>query len=111
MAKKKKKRTLVIDGDALLKKLEKLEKRRGKTYRLDEMTIRDVILDRLLDLGVSKYDLAHRAGCDAVPSTIFRFLSGERNTFSGNVEQILEACGIELVARSSKPHWAETVEA
>ena len=104
---KRKKRKLVIDGDKLLEKLAAI----GKSYRLDEMTLRDVILERLDDLGVSRYDLAHRGGCDAAPSTIFRFLSGERNTFSGNVEQILDACGFELVARTARPDWAEAVEA
>ncbi len=78
----------------------------AKPYPLEEMTIREVILARLEELGATRYDLAHYGGVSASPSTVFRFLSGNRNTFSGNVEQMLASCGLALVA-VGQPDWIE----
>ena len=81
-----------------------MQRRKPKVYPLDKAdSIRGSVLDRLEEFGVNKSDLAHHGGCDAAPSTVFRFLSGERDTFSGNVEQILSACGLRLVATSNVP--------
>ncbi len=80
--------------------------KKSKTYSLEDTTIRDIINARLEDLGVTRYELAHYGGINTAPSTVFRFLSGERNTFTGNVEQMLASCGLEIVA-TKKPTWVE----
>ena len=78
-----------------------------KVFSLSNLTMREIILARLKRLGVSRYDLALFGGCDAAPSTIYRFLSGNRSTFSGNIEQVIHACGLRLVEEKQAPKWAK----
>lgn len=82
----------------------------GKIYSLEKMTIRDVILKRLKELGISRNGLARSGVCDAAPSTIFRYLSGEKDALCGSVEQVLRACGIKLISSNETPYWVEDEE-
>jgi len=79
----------------------------GKIYSLEKMTIRDVILERLEELGIARNELARSGICTASPSTIFRFLAGEKDALCGSVEQLLRACGIKLIAIKKTPDWLE----
>jgi hypothetical protein len=81
-------------------------KKNPTIYRLNEFWIRDIVLERIEELGVSKYDLANHGGISAAPSTVYRFLRGEQNTFSGHVEEILHACGLAIVSVDDVPAWA-----
>lgn len=83
-----------------------------KIYRLEGSTIRDIVLERLEELGASKYHLAHYGGMEVYPSTTFRYLSGQnRTTSSETIEQILAACGLAIVALDERPEWAQFEEA
>ena len=76
-----------------------------KIYTLGDRSINDVLNERLEDLDVSAYTVAHWAETDISPTTIFRFFAGKQ-IHSGKLEQILKACGLALVA-VDYPEWAE----
>ena len=79
-------------------------------YDLKRRSLRQVIDRRLKELGVSRYALAktldERRGKRIAPSTTFRFLSGECDTMVENVELMLKACGLSIVA-SETPDWVK----
>ena len=80
-------------------------------YDLRRKSLKQIIDRRLKDLGVSRYALAKnldaRRGKRIAPSTTFRFLSGECDTMVENVELMLRACGLQIVAEEVSPDWVE----
>jgi hypothetical protein len=77
-----------------------------KTYPISDASIRQVILNRLEELGAGPYDLAHYAEVDVSPSTVFRFLSGTGDMLASNVEQILRCLGlVSFVAEDVSTDW------
>ncbi len=67
--------------------------------------MRDVVIERLEQLGASRCDLAHYGGVDGAALILFRFLSGEAQTSYRRVAQILELCGVGLVILDDNPKW------
>lgn len=84
----------------------KPRKKPKKIYGLDEYSLKEIIMDRLEKMGASKYDLANNAGVTSAPSTTFRYLSDNgTNTFSGCLEELLQACGLAVVVVDPEPKW------
>jgi len=75
------------------------------TITLRSASLRSIILTRLKEIGVSRYQLAHQAGLSVLPNTTFRFLRGTGDTASAHVEEMLRALGLEVVARGTPPKW------
>ncbi len=86
-----------------------------QSYDLKKKSLKQIIELRLKDLGVSRYALAMnldaRRGKRIAPSTTFRFLSGECDTMVENVELMLRACGLQVVAEDEAPSWVKNQSA
>lgn len=82
---------------------------RKRKYDLSETSMRDAVLAQLEKFGVTRADLAKHGGCSCTESTVFRFLAGSRSTLSENVEEILQAAGLQLVEANGRPEWLEEV--
>lgn len=78
----------------------------------NDMTIREIINDRLEELGVSRYRLVNCDDLEGVsPSTAFRFLNGEHDALSESVEAMLRACGLRIVPSKRVPPWVRKLKA
>jgi hypothetical protein len=67
--------------------------------------IRDAINTRIRQLGLTNYQFAHSGKVQAAPSTVYRFLNGDVESSSGNLDEMLEALGLRIVT-TGKPLWA-----
>lgn len=65
---------------------------------------RNAINDRILQLGVSRFQIASSGLVSAAPSTIYRFLNGETECTSGIVDDLFQALGLRIEA-SHTPGW------
>lgn len=89
-----------------------MEATKLKVFDLRRRSLKEIIDRRLRQLGVSRYALAknldkQRNGKRIAPSTTFRFLSGECDTMVENVELMLKACGLNVVADETVPAWVD----
>jgi len=73
-------------------------------YDIGTKHLRDIINERLIEIGMSRYALAHSGLVDTSPVTVFRFLSGENDCLSATVSQMLVAVGLSVkVDRGTPP--------
>ena len=89
-------------------KIGAMTKKNPEIYDLEAQTIKEIVLERLEELGLTIYQLATYAGLECAPSTLYRYLkSGDSKSFSGNLEQLLAKLGISLVVTEPTPEWVE----
>ncbi len=82
--------------------------RTAKKSSIEDMTIRELIDQRLEELGVSRWRFAHSEDLESVsPSTTFRFLRGEHDAMGESVEAMLRACGLKVVPTRKLPRWVK----
>lgn len=88
------------------------ETKNGKTHTRTEQAkplpksmIRDAISARIKQLGLSNYQFAHSGKVGAAPSSVYRFLKGEVECGSGNLEEMLVALGLRIET-TKRPLWA-----
>lgn len=70
-----------------------------------ESYIRDRINERVVQLGLTIHQFAHSGFVEAAPSTVYRFLNGEVETTSGNIDEMLTALNLTL-RNGTRPVWA-----
>lgn len=68
-------------------------------------TTRDAVNTRIAALGLTRYQFAHSQLIDAAPSTVYRFLNGDVESSSGNLDEMLTALGLRIVP-AVRPMWA-----
>ena len=101
-------------------------------YDLEDMTMREIIEDRLDELGISRWRLAHNVA--QIPkrkqrgkkkrgkkkkttantlsaSSTFRYLKGEHDAMGEHVEAMLRAVGLRIVAERKPPDWIQELKA
>lgn len=81
------------------------EKPKGGRASIQRSYLRREITRRMLELGVSMADLAERAGLDMPRSTVYRFLNGESDAYSQNVEAMMRALGLYVTSGNEEPDW------
>ena len=74
----------------------------GDKYDIETGDLRELILRRMKDLGLSNYDVAEARGLGLSPATVYRYLAGD-DSLSGNVSKIMRVVGLRIVATRSKP--------
>ena len=85
--------------------------RTKKKRSIEDMTIRELIDQRLDELGISRWRFAHSEDLESVsPSTTFRYLKGEHDTMSVSVEAMLRACGLKIVPTRRLPPWVKRLK-
>jgi hypothetical protein len=67
--------------------------------------IRNAIIERLHQLDLTIYQFAHSGKVSAAPSTIYRFLNGDVESSSGNLDEMLAALGL-CIKNTATPVWA-----
>ncbi len=77
-------------------------------YDIRSHSLRDIINYRLESMGQSRYAVANSGMVDLAPATVYRYLNGETDSVASNVEQLLRACGLRIVAERRKPIWVTT---
>lgn len=75
------------------------------TKKPDKSLTRDAINKRLEQLGLTRYQFTHAGLIDASPSTVYRFLNGEVESSSGNLDEMLIALGMRIV-NGVPPKWS-----
>jgi len=70
-------------------------------YPIDKVTIREAILDRIDQLGITRHKIAHSGVVEASPTTIFRYLSGESDSSAIVIEGIMFYVGLELAVNKN----------
>ena len=73
--------------------------------KVAQSPIRDAINARIKQLGLSTYQFAHSGKVGAAPSTVYRFLKGEVESSSGNLDEMLTALGLRIET-TKRPMWA-----
>lgn len=76
----------------------------GET-RVPKSPIREAIIARIKQLGLTTYQFAHSGKVGAAPSTVYRFLNGETESSSGNLDEMLTALGLRIET-TKRPLWA-----
>jgi len=68
--------------------------------------VRDMINKRIESLGITRYQFAHNGHVDAAASTVYRFLNGEVESSSGNLDEMFLSLGLKI-KNSKRPAWAQ----
>jgi len=75
-------------------------------YDISEIGIREIINNRIEDLGVSKYSMVHNGGSGVALSTLFRYLNGEADSYGATIENVFRSLGLKIVP-DSVPEWVK----
>ena len=73
---------------------------------LRKSALREAINNRVIALGLTRHQFANSGHLKAAPSTIYRFLNGEVETTSGNIDEML-ACLNLRIENGTRPAWAK----
>lgn len=76
-----------------------------RTSNSKSSMLREAINNRIESLGLTKYQFAHSGKVQAAPSTVYRFLKGEVESSSGNLDEMLSALGL-TIKPTKRPGWA-----
>lgn len=87
-----------------------MPKTKSGTAKKKDSLIRDSINKRLDKLGITRYALANGDLVDASPSTIYRFLNGDIESNSGNIDEIFAALNMTVVFGKT-PAWIKNYKA
>ena len=78
---------------------------KASRYDIDRVGIREIINNRIEDLGISKYALVHNGGTEVALSTLFRYLNGDADSYGRTIEQVFRSLGLRIVPDADVPDW------
>lgn len=78
-------------------------------HRMGTVTLRDAILARMKQLGLSPSELAESGLVSSDPTTVYRFLKGESDSKSNVVEEIMGVLEMTASYAVTKPEWVRNL--